>query len=83
MIVEVSSTGKKTTIGELHGGDCFYFWQSYYMKLPITVEPSDDDEKSYNEFNSVRLSDGVLMLVGEKDETVPVEAVVTIDLKKS
>ena len=83
MIVEVSSTGKKTTIGELHGGDCFYFWQSYYMKLPITVEPSDDDEKSYNEFNSVRLSDGDLMLIGERDEIVPVKAVVTIDLKKS
>lgn len=83
MIVNVGSIGKKTTIGELRGGDCFYFWENYYMKLPITVEPFDDDEGSYCGFNSVRLSDGDLMLIGEKDEIVPVKAVVTIDLKKS
>ena len=83
MIVNVEGTGEKTTIGKLHGGDCFYFWQDYFMKLPTTVEPLDDDEKSYYGFNSVRLSDGVLMLVGEKDEIVPVEAVVTIEFKKS
>ena len=79
MIVNVEGTGKKTTIGELHGGDCFYFWQSYYMKLPITVEPSDDDDGVCRGFNSVRLSDGDLMLIGEKDEIVPVKAVVTIE----
>lgn len=83
MIVNVGITDKKTTFGELHGGDCFYFWQSYYMKLPITVEPFDDDEKSYTGFNSVRLSDGDLILIGERDEIVPVKAVVTIDLKQS
>ena len=83
MIVNVEGTGKKTTIGKLRGGDCFYFWENYFMKLPITVEPFDDDEKSYNGFNSVRLSDGDLMRIGEKDEIVPVKAVVTIDLKKS
>lgn len=83
MIVNVEGTGEKTTIGKLRGGDCFYFWESYFMKLPITVEPLDDDEKSYNGFNSVRLSDGVLMLIGERDEIVPVKAVVTIEFKKS
>lgn len=83
MIVNVGGTGEKTTIGELHGGDCFYFWRDYFMKLPTTVEPLDDYEKSYNVFNSVRLSDGVLMLVGEKDKIVPVKAVVTIEFKKS
>ena len=79
MIVNVEGTGKKTTIGKLRAGDCFYFWQDYFMKLPTTVESLDDDEKSYNEFNSVRLSDGDLMLIGEKDEIVPVKAVVTIE----
>lgn len=83
MIVNASITDKETTFGELHGGDCFYFWQSYYMKLPITVEPFDDDEKSYTGFNSVRLSDGDLILIGERDKIVPIKAVVTIDLKQS
>ena len=83
MIVNVGGTGEKTTIGKLHSGDCFYFLEDYFMKLPTTVEPLDDDEKSYHGFNSVRLSDGVLMLVGEKDEIVPVKAVVTIEFKKS
>ena len=83
MIVNVGSIGKKTTIGELHGGDCFYFWADYFMKLPITVEPFDDDEESHCGFNLIRLSDGDLMLIGERDEIVPVKAVVTIDLKQS
>ena len=83
MIVNVEGTGKKTTIGKLRSGDCFYFWESYFMKLPTTVEPFDDDDGVCCGFNSVRLSDGDLMLIGEKDEIVPVKAVVTIDLKKS
>ena len=83
MIVNVEGTGKKTTIGKLHGGDCFYFYKDYFMKLPICVEPFDDDDGVCCGFNSVRLSDGDLMLIGERDEIVPVKAVVTIDLKKS
>lgn len=80
MIVNVDNTGNKTTIGELHGGDCFYFWENYYMKLPRTVDTGENDEGLRYVFNSVRLSDGGLAFIGEKDKIKPVKAVVTIDL---
>ena len=83
MIVEVDDMREKTTIGKLHAGDCFFFYKDYFMKLPICVKPFDDDDGVYRGFNSVRLSDGDLMRIGERDEIVPVKAVVTIDLKKS
>ena len=82
MIVNVEGTGKKTTIGKLRGGDCFFFYKDYFMKLPICVKPLDDDDGVCRGFNSVRLKDGDLMLIGERDEIVPVKAVVTIDFKK-
>ena len=83
MIVNVEGTGKKTTIGKLRGGDCFYWWGNYYMKLPRIVDTVEKGKRLRHEFNSARLSDGGLVFVGEKDEIVPVKAVVTIDLKKS
>lgn len=78
MIVNVGSTGKKTTFDKLHGGDCFYFWENYYMKLPIIVAAVENDGKQRYAFNSVRLSDGDLVFVSEKDEITPVKAVATI-----
>ena len=83
MIVNVGGIGKKTTIGELHSGDCFYWWENYYMKLPRIVDTVENGEGLRYAFNSARLSDGGLVFVGEKDEITPVEAVVTIDFKQS
>lgn len=83
MIVKDGRTGEKTTIGKLRAGDCFFFYEYYFMKLPICVKPFDDDDGVCYGFNSVRLNDGDLMLIGERDEIVPVKAVVTIDFKKS
>ena len=83
MIVEVDDICEKTTIGKLHAGDCFFFYKDYFMKLPICVKPLDDDDGVCCGFNSVRLKDGDLMLIREKDEIIPMEAVVTIKFKKS
>ena len=83
MIVKDGRTGEKTTIGKLRAGDCFFFYKDYFMKLSICVKPFDDDDGVCCGFNSVRLKDGDLMLIREKDEIIPVEAVVTIDFKKS
>lgn len=83
MIVDVGGTGEKTTIGKLRAGDCFFFYKDYFMKLPICVKPFNDDDGVCCGFNSVRLKDGDLMLIGEKDKITPVKAVVTIESKQS
>lgn len=83
MIVDVGGTGEKTTIGKLRAGDCFFFYKDYFMKLPICVKPFNDDDGVCCGFNSVRLKDGDLMLIGEKDKITPVKAVVTIEFKQS
>lgn len=82
MIVEVGRTGKETSIKKLHGGDCFYYGGWYYMKLAHEVIDNDDEVYAIG-YNSIRLDDGILACIGEKDKIIPVEAVVTIDLKKS
>lgn len=80
MIVNIGSTSKETSIEKLRGGDCFYFGGWCYMKLPHEVT----DNKLYAVgYNSIRLNDGTLVCFDEKDKIIPVEAVVTIDFKKS
>ena len=43
--------------GSLAAGDCFYFNNTYYMKLFMEYELVDDDDHSYN---SVNLESGIL-----------------------
>lgn len=82
MIIEVGHTGKEKSIEKLHGGDCFYFGGWYYMKLAHEVIDNDDEVYAIG-YNSIRLDDGVLVCIGEKDKIIPLKAVVTIDIKKS
>lgn len=79
MIINIGSTSKKTTIDELHGGDCFYFNGWCYMKLAYGVI---DSEGHLTGYNSTCLEDGCLTLIGKEDKIIPVKAVVTIDFKK-
>lgn len=82
MIVNVGGTGEKTTIGELHGGDCFHCGGRYYMKLECEVMPNCDGKYPIG-YSSVCLDNGALACFGEKDKITPVEAVVTIEFKQS
>lgn len=82
MIVNIGSTGRETSIEKLRGGDCFYYGGWYYMKLAHEVIDNDDELYAIG-YNSIHLDDGTLTCIGEKDKIIPVEAVVTIDLKKS
>ena len=53
---EVSEV-KTVDFGSLAAGDCFYFDNTYYMKLIMGYELVDDDGYSYN---SIDLESGVL-----------------------
>lgn len=54
---EVSEV-KTVDFGSLAAGDCFYFNNTYYMKLFMEYELVDDDD---NYYNSVDLESGALI----------------------
>ena len=54
---EVSEVVETVDFRSLAAGDCFYFDNTYYMKLVMDYELVDDDDCCYN---SVDLESGVL-----------------------